>query len=185
MTVVQDNNRFSPAVEQVLRAAGWFPGRTLPESEVEKWYAFRWKEEPAYCYAHAAALQVLREFGGLEVKQNAPGITCYREPFCIDPLAALGIHDDGWLFFEWDAPDRLYPLGCADRERDAVLAMTPRGQIFLLGEVLFRCGDTFDQALENLVLGIMPIEVPIPNLKRDPEEPGRVRAAIRRLYSNE
>jgi len=185
MTSVHNNNRFSPAVEQALREAGWYPGRMLPESEVEKWYAFRWKEEPGYCYAHEVALQVLREFGGLHIEQSAPGINYPRKPFCIDPLSALGIHDDHWLFYEWHAEDTLYPLSFVGQERDAVLAMTHRGQVFLLGEVLMRWGDTFDQALENAILGIRPAEVPVPNYKWNAEESFRVRDAIRRLFAAE
>jgi hypothetical protein len=157
---VQDSGsrRFSSKTKEVLEQAGWHEGRVVDDAQLEEWCALKWNYAPGYCQIFPVALQVLREFGGLVINQHGPGITCARTPFFIDPVKALGIEDDNWFIDEWLWGMPLYLLG-AKGERmppEDVLAIDPIGRVLGLtyGHILY--GKTFDEALENMILGFMP-----------------------------
>jgi hypothetical protein len=178
----ESTGRFSRNVEDVLKQAGWFPGRAVSDEELDPWCAFSWQGESGYCHAFPAAYRVLREFGGLVVEQELPGITCLRESFSTDPLSALGIDDHNWIFNQWDVDDVLFPLGWIGEQKDRVLAITPRGRVYGFGYIPCLYGDTFDQAIDNLIIGIKPLQLIIHNSDLKGREAGQVKEAVQRLF---
>lgn len=142
--------RFSPQVDQDLRAAGWYPGRTV---EVDGWR--RRLEASGEVRMHKAAEGFLAEFGGLNVEISGRGVSAAREPFELDP--GLAVSEEGRLA-EWGAAlgCSLFPLGELDRGR-FLLGISEIGEVFLVETWVasFGIGDT---ALENLVLGVKPQE---------------------------
>jgi len=187
MEAKEDNQRFSLEVSQVLRRAGWYPGRTLSETEVEQWYAFKHKWVPGYHRIIPSALVVLREFGGLFIEQEVPGVTCYRHSFWIDPLTTLGLKEDSWSAYEWLLEDSLFPLGATGSSQDDVLAITGSGKLLCVpneGPLLLE-GNTFAQGLNSLIVGIMPSRMHFDDYERKMSEAAQVRAAARRLYGPE
>jgi len=178
-----NGQRFSPLVEQVLRQAGWYPGRVVDEAQLEQWYAFNWQAEAGYCRIFPAALNVLREFGGLIIKQEGRGVTCHRASFSIDPLSALDIEDDNWIFDEWFLGESLFPIGWLSL--NDMVAIATSGRVFSLTYGLKLWGHTFDEALEHLITGIMPVRLQVEDYERKVKDAAEVRAAVRRLYSAE
>lgn len=144
---------WSVEVEEVLRGAGWYPGRN---SDPAPW---REQLEADGFHIHPSAETFLREFGGLSVGHSGPGITRAREPFELDPLLALGEAD---RFGEWgqEIGRRLYPLGELDHGH-AFLGLDEQGELYVVANWLARLGRMPD-AMENLVLGVMPIHIPHP-----------------------
>ncbi len=123
----------------MLREAGWFEGRDV----------FSQLTFPPDFERLSAADNVLREFGGLKVGQCGRGIDCARSDFEIDPL--LGSH----LGVELAAVSkkiglRLYPLGgCGHAE----LFMDERGGVYMWFGEFKKLADSFDDAVERLLLG--------------------------------
>lgn len=144
---------WSVEVERVLRDAGWYPGRNTDPAP--------WHEqlEADGFHIHPAAEQFLREFAGLTVDHGGPGITRAREPFELDPLLALGEAD---RFSEWseETGRHLYPLGELDHGH-AFLGLDEQGELYVVANWLARFG-RMPQAMENLILGVMPIRMPHP-----------------------
>ncbi|MGY3336431.1 hypothetical protein ACVW0K_002530 [Streptomyces filamentosus] len=142
---------WSSEVERVLREAGWHAGRTVDTAG--------WKQrlEQDGFRSHAAAESFLREFGGLAVGHGGAGITCAREPFDLDPLLALGEADrfDGW---SEKIGHRLFPVGeLADGH--AFLGLDEDGELYVVDDWPARFG-RMPEAMENLVLGVMPVRMP-------------------------
>ncbi|MGW2581219.1 SUKH-3 domain-containing protein [Streptomyces virginiae] len=141
---------WSAEVEAVLRGAGWCPGRRVGTAG---W----WERLEADGFrGHPAAEAFLREFGGLTVGHGGPGITRAREAFELDPLLALGEDDrfGGW----GEAIGRqLFPLGELDHGH-AFLGLDERGELYAVADRLARFG-RIPEAIENLVLGVMPVRV--------------------------
>ncbi|MER8235672.1 SUKH-3 domain-containing protein [Streptomyces sp. NPDC094049] len=144
---------WSSEVERVLREAGWHPGRAVDTRG--------WKErlEQDGFRSHAAAEDFLREFGGLAVGHGGAGITRAREPFDLDPLLALGEAD---RFGEWgeEIGHHLFPVGELDRGH-AFLGLDEDGGLYVVANWLARFGP-MPEAMENLVLGVMPVRMPDP-----------------------
>lgn len=109
---------------------------------------------------HEAAESFLREFGGLDVWLSGPGISCARASFELDPSLAQG---EGDRFAEWSASigRHLYPLGELDHGR-FFLAIDEFREIYLVETWLASYG-RMPEALENLVLGVAPIDVTVPD----------------------
>ncbi|MFD9565095.1 SUKH-3 domain-containing protein [Streptomyces sp. NPDC059994] len=145
---------WSAEAEAVLRGAGWYPGRSVDTT------AWRVRLEADGFRIHAAAEEFLREFGGLMTAGGGSGITRAREPFELDPLLALGEDD---RFGEWgeEIARCLFPLGELDHGH-AFLGMDEQGELYVVADWLARFG-RMPQAMENLVLGVMPVRMADPN----------------------
>jgi hypothetical protein len=140
--------RFSLETERVLRAAGWYPGRRVDVSE--------WKRLLAAggVHMHAAAEEFLREFGGLYVSSEGPGVTSGREPFEIDPALCADSEEDRFLAWGEEIGRPVFPLGELDDGRFC-LGIDEYGEIYLVETWLASFGRG-DEAMEKLVLGYMP-----------------------------
>ncbi|MFF0298536.1 SUKH-3 domain-containing protein [Kitasatospora sp. NPDC004614] len=140
-------NRWSDEVTRVLTASGWTPGRAVETG--------RWRElfEPGGVELHAAAEAFLREFGGLTVDIDGPGITCARTPFELDPELAVG-EEDRYLELGEDVGRRIFPLGELDHGR-FFLGIDETGEVYLVEGALASFGP-MPQAMEHLILGVMP-----------------------------
>ena len=138
-------SRFSEEVESSLRIAGWQPGRQV---DLVHWRA----AIPGFSW-HAAAEVFLREFGGLRVDLEGPGIARARESFEFDPELAVG-EEERFSELSKLFGRNLFPLGALGNG-DFFLAMAAAGGIDLLGAWVFR-GGVGDLALENLVAGVAP-----------------------------
>lgn len=144
--------RFSNTVELTLKDAGWFAGRNVND-QVEEWSRnlhFDGFE------IFPAAERVLAEFGGLIVTQDAPGLSCAREPFSVVPTLAAG-EADRFGEFATHLKTRLYPLGEA-AGGNCFLAIAENGEVFLIMDDILWLGQNMDQALEKLILGVPPEE---------------------------
>ncbi|MCT9080902.1 SUKH-3 domain-containing protein [Streptomyces fulvoviolaceus] len=144
---------WSAEVEAVLRGAGWYPGRSVDTT------AWRERLEADGFHIHSAAEEFLREFGGLTVGSGGSGITSAREAFELDPLLALGEDD---RFGDWgeEIGRRIAPLGEVDHGR-FFLGLDEHGELYLVAGRPARFG-RMPEALENLVLGVMPVHMPDP-----------------------
>lgn len=142
---------WSAEVETVLRDAGWYPGRNVDTS------VWRERLEADGFRMHSAAEDFLREFGGLTVGGSGSGITRAREPFALDPLLALG---EGDRFGEWGevVGRHLFPLGELDHGH-AFLGLDEHGDLYVVVNWLSTFGG-MPEAMENLVLGVMPVRMP-------------------------
>ncbi|MGW4777222.1 SUKH-3 domain-containing protein [Streptomyces filamentosus] len=151
---------WSSEVERVLREAGWHPGRTVDTAG--------WKQrlEQDGFRSHAAAEGFLREFGGLAVGHGGTGITRAREPFDLDPLLALGEAD---RFGGWgeEIGHHLFPVGELAGGH-AFLGLDEDGELYVVDDWPGRFG-RMPEAMENLVLGVMPVHMPEPKSTGAPE----------------
>jgi len=160
-TLENSSPRFSPQVEAVLRQAGWYPSRVVPDSQLEQWMVLEWDTLPGFHFQtrmFSAAYHILREFGGLVIEQNGPGVTCCRERFKFDPLESIKLTEAyNWPFSEWAADGSLYPFGCfaSGKTTDGAIAVDGRGRIVDQDYVIL-IGANIDEALENLIIGLMP-----------------------------
>src|ERR1700754_1321645 len=146
--------RFSSQTEQVLRGAGWYPGRQVPEM-ITSWEG---EEMLSESQMFPAAKRVLLEFGGLFVDQSGSGETCAREPFDTDPTRAAY---EGDTFSELSrlVDTKFYPLGEAFGGT-CYWAISEDDQFYILmDDILLLLGKNFDEALENLILGRMPQKI--------------------------
>ncbi len=149
--------RFSEAVYDALKEAGWFPGRNMEDVVAE------WIEQlvhKGHFEIFPAAWDVLLEFGGLEIGQEGPGEECARGSMELDPLLAICRKD----YFTWYSAlvgERLFPLGFAD-SRNAILAIGESGRVFLIMERVWLIGEDFDDALERTIRGLkdLPLDLP-------------------------
>ena len=143
-------SRFSPEVEDVLRGAGWSPDRQV---DIAGWTSLF---EGEGLHAHQAAIDFLREFGGLAVHISGPGREKAKEPFEFNPSLCEG---EGDLFVTWseELERQLFPLGELDRGR-FFLAIDENAEIYLV-EAWAASFGAMPAAVENLVLGNNPTEV--------------------------
>ena len=148
-----DDTRFSPAVRDALAAAGWSPGRRVPDDQLREWAG----RLDGFTMSEAAE-RVLREFGGLSVDGHGPGLEVAREPFDIDPLVAIG-EGEHFRHLTDEYGVELFPLGEA-AQHFYFLAIDPQGRTYLAMEDVSLLGATFDEALEALVLGRLATPVP-------------------------
>ncbi|MEV0091191.1 SUKH-3 domain-containing protein [Streptomyces sp. NPDC050738] len=137
------------SAEEILRTAGWRPGRTI---DITNW---RTLLEAGGLQMHESASTFLREYGGLSIGNGGPGITSARETFELDPLLALGEED---RFLDWgdEIGRHLFPLGelCDGR---FFLGMDEFSEIYLIETWIARFGPMPD-GLDNLLLGVQPID---------------------------
>ncbi|WP_192583719.1 SUKH-3 domain-containing protein [Streptomyces albicerus] len=134
-------------MREVLEAAGWAPGRKVDTGH--------WRAQFAAVGLpmHEAAELFLAEFGGLSVRVHGPGISCARTPFEFDPELAVG---EEYRFSECSKTigRHLFPLGELDEGRH-FLGIDEFSEIYLV-ELRVGSFGRMPEAMENLVLGVMP-----------------------------
>jgi hypothetical protein len=141
----ETGRRWSAETDRVLRAAGWYPGRSVPTTE---WERILHKHDGFEI--HEAARRFLTEFGGLASLDRGPGKTMARLGFRLDPLAAQRDHE---IFEVLSEEAYLYPIGEADR-RNSYLGIAPNGAVYIGMDSVTLLADTGDEALEKLIEGI-------------------------------
>lgn len=143
----EHGQRWSAETDRVLRAAGWYPGRSVP---TEQWESTL--REHGGFEIHPAARRFLAEFGGLAVDQEGPGVTMARAPFRLDPLAAEW-DDEIFDVLSEEAGVPLYPIGDAMR-RNSYLGIAPNGAVYIGMDSVALLAETPDEALRKLVEGV-------------------------------
>ncbi|MBP0450991.1 SUKH-3 domain-containing protein [Kitasatospora sp. RG8] len=140
--------REAGAVEETLRAAGWWPGRRVP---VRPWREML--EATGLVRMHEAAELFLSEFGGLDVRIDGPGIDVAKTRFHFDPEPVAGEED---RFADWSATvgKDLFPIGELDGGR-FFLGIDENSEIYLIETWVATFGPA-QEALERLILGIAP-----------------------------
>jgi hypothetical protein len=147
--------RFSEQAEAVLRRAGWYPGRQVPD------LVALWKEtllQSDGFEMFPSAEKALLEFGGLKIDQQGPGVSCSREPFEINPTMAM-YESDRFEELVSVVDSRLYPLGEAVSGL-CFLAIAENDSVYLLMDDIRVVGKNIDEGLEALLIGLEP-SVPI------------------------
>ncbi|MER6527716.1 SUKH-3 domain-containing protein [Streptomyces sp. NPDC001508] len=135
--------RWSARTDRVLRAGGWFPGRSIPTATWETVLL-----ETGEYEIHDAAQRFLAEFGYVGVPFPAPGETPPGPEFLLDPLAAMWdaeIIDD----LAEQAGADLYPVGTMDR-RNQYLAVAEDGSLYAGMDSVRLLGHTTEEALAKL-----------------------------------
>jgi hypothetical protein len=190
------NPRFEPEVEEVLRAAGWFPGRKASEEELQAWDAMR----PLF----PAARRALEEFAGLYVEArgnlrldepdeagNPRWNPNYRSSFCIDPVAACEDYgnaemDDYEKFFGcrmWCIGFNAYSVRLLKNGKKEVsgqdhFLMDEHGRMFLVDYDDTLVGDSIEQALHNLItatgMQYWDVKNDVPDTRKHPLQNGDV-----------
>ena len=136
-------SRFSNEVHALLVRAGWHDGRhALSKVNLPQGFAF-----------HERALKILAEFGNLEIGDARPrkGLVAAKSTICLKPSLALG-EAQRFLHFSKALGVHLCPLGELDDGR-FFLAIDERERVYVLELDICLAGDTFDSALETLLLG--------------------------------
>lgn len=151
------SERFTPAVEAALRAAGWRPGRRLDDATlmgIRRVVGQRAGVFGGGLHTSRHADRVLAEFGGLVVDVGEPGEVNPR-PFALDPTMAADsvetLIDAGRAL-----GTSLYPLGVEGLD-EAVLAIADHGEVLAIdptGE--WSLGDSIEEAFDTLVTGRRP-----------------------------
>ncbi|NJM52296.1 MAG: hypothetical protein HC846_02215 [Blastocatellia bacterium] len=131
-----------------------FQNRNCSE-RIEEWEKELQKFDPDF-EMFSEARKVLLEFGGIKVNRRDSGIDFAREPFEIDLLLGIG-ESDRFSVFEAEIGEKLYPLGEGGGNH-YFLAIGESGKVYGLMGYIFLIGNTFDDALENLILGRKPKE---------------------------
>ncbi|WP_372405119.1 SUKH-3 domain-containing protein [Streptomyces luteireticuli] len=142
--------RFSDEVDRVLREAGWVPGRCV---DPEPWLSAL---EAEGLSRHKAVSDFLAEFGGVAVNISGSGISRAREPFELDPMLCIG---EGDRFLEWseEIGRSIFPVGEHDMGR-FFLGVDERSELYLVETWVASFGP-MPEAMENLVLGVQPVNV--------------------------
>jgi hypothetical protein len=144
-------------VADVLREAGWSPGRRVDDQAVAAISAVQAHvgRNGARLEAFDAAVEVLTEFCGLLVLQDGPGTELRRRPFAIDPTdvaaCAEPLADLGRSLGA-----RLFPIGL-EGDHDSILAVDDSGRVFALDHAgVWFLGDSIGAALITLITGSQP-----------------------------
>ncbi|MEU0245889.1 SUKH-3 domain-containing protein [Streptomyces sp. NPDC006235] len=135
---------WSPQTEDVLRRAGWRPGRSVPGVTWESIL----KERGAFA-AHDAARRFLSEFGGLVTYGCPADSITTSSAIRFDPLRAQW-QDERFARASREAGALLYPVGTAD-EGASFLGITEDGALFLVRDRVELLAPTTDRALARLV----------------------------------
>lgn len=150
--------RFAPDVAGVLTAAGWTPGRHVDEQPAVRYVRDEIGRNGARSEPHPAAVAALREFAGLTVLQDGPGVELRCRPFVIDPVP-VAASTETLADFGAVLGRSLFPIGM-EGDHDSIIAMADTGDVFALdhtGE--WHLGATMDDALTTLVTGRRPPRV--------------------------
>jgi hypothetical protein len=146
--------RFSVQVEDILRRAGWYPGRQIPDVVASWKGSLMLSDGFEMCQS---AEKVLIEFGGLTIDQQGPGVTCAREPFKFDPTLAA-YEGDRFSDLSTLIKTKLYPLGETSGGH-LFLAVGENEHIYLLMNDIRLLGKNIDEALERLIMGLEANEI--------------------------
>ncbi|MGI5237763.1 SUKH-3 domain-containing protein [Dactylosporangium sp. CA-139066] len=172
--LVADPARFPRELQGRLFAIGWRPDRDV-SAEVEPWLAGEMERlrelhgrigRFALPEPFEAARKVFAEFGGLQSRDNAGGITSARVPFVIfppplgDPKSLLSDAFDV-MFLGSRLHQPVFQLGYVE-DGETVLVMAEDGSVHLTGAVERLAGATFDEAIAALMNGDLPEEPPGP-----------------------
>ena len=150
--------RFAPDVVDVLTTAGWTPARAVDEQPAVNYVRGEVGRNGARSDVHAAAIDALREFAGLQVIQDGPGVHLRRRPFLIDPVP-VAASTETLADFGAVLGGQLFPIGM-EGDHDSIIAIAESGHVFALdhaGE--WHLGDSIDEALSTLVTGRQPARV--------------------------
>src|SRR5687768_9853466 len=99
--------RWSAETDQVLRRAGWRPGRSVPTATWE------WILRERGCFEiHEAARRFLGEFGGLVIYGLPADSITTQSAIRLDPLKAEW-DDETFVRISDEAGTHLYPVGQA------------------------------------------------------------------------
>jgi SUKH-3 immunity protein of toxin-antitoxin system len=132
---------FSSELERVLRDAGWYPGRKV---SVAEWVA----DLTSYGFIVVPeAKTILEEFGGLKVCPIKTVTDAYAsEPVIIDSCSDA----DSEELMEWGQKlqTTLTPIGEYGGQA-AVLVAEDRSIYLSWSHILWKCGSSFVDALEN------------------------------------
>ncbi|SRR6266404_1525009 len=141
--------RFSNETEWLLRSAGWFEGRSVPHL-VDYWQA-KLESNDGFTLSPVAR-QVLSEFGGLHIMSKGAGLESARSDINLNPLLAEAEEDRFFTYFSTLKGKQLFPLGEADRGH-TFAAIDSSGVVFLIMDQAYYVAESFDTALESLLLG--------------------------------
>ncbi|WP_202512692.1 SUKH-3 domain-containing protein [Streptomyces sp. SID3343] len=163
------SERFPAQVEEVLRGAGWFPGRDVSEdfedwvAETNRQLAVMEGDRCVFPALHAA----LAEFGGITVRQDGPGVSLGRFDFSIGDVRA-GAVPKALLEQEEMYRQFVLPFGWT-ADVHARLFMGIDGRVYLDHPIggYFHLGANLDEALVVLVRGIKTEEVDFSHLEED------------------
>jgi hypothetical protein len=133
----------------VLRAGGWFPGRSVPTQTWESILLQTGEFE-----IHDAARRFLAEFGAVGVSYREPWDSMPWMEFSLDPLLAMW---DGEIIDDLaeQAGVDLYPIGMRDRGNQH-LAMAEDGSVYAGMDSVWLLAPTPDEALQKLTSRIRP-----------------------------
>ncbi len=139
--------RWSPETVAYLAQAGWKDGHDATElSKV-------WRSQLAPGFeSFPAADRAMARFGGIDVRVRGPGKNCARTSFRLDPAEAWGEDERFERFAAWGT---MFPLGVAG-DGHAFIAIASDGRVYLIMEEIEFIGDSIEDAIENLVMGIRP-----------------------------
>jgi hypothetical protein len=140
-------------LENMLYAAGWYPGRRVSVSQ--------WLEElREYGFSIVPqAVAVLEEFGGLKIEPvRTPTDLFSPGPVIVDPLVDAEL--DRFQDWEEQLKTRLTPVGQFDGQ--SCLAIAEDGSVYMMWDsCLWKVGSSWLDALENSLLFARrkPVEV--------------------------
>jgi len=147
-----NEKRFSEFTEKILLNAGWFENRNCKEN-LKEWKDELKKSDPDFEIFLKVEVALL-EFGEIHIKQRESGIDFARETLEINPLLCVG-ESDRFADFESEIGEKLYPLGEGGGNH-FFIAIAESGKIYGLMMEILLIANTFDEALENLILGKKP-----------------------------
>ena len=108
-------------------------------------------EKPGGFTFSEAANAALSEFGGLDVRQEGPGVDLWRERFNTDPMTCED-EDEIVGISPVIANKSWFPLGRAYSDL-YVLLIGVDGTVVAVGDAVRLLGSSVREALDNLVLG--------------------------------
>ncbi|MET7319988.1 SUKH-3 domain-containing protein [Streptomyces sp. NPDC005549] len=127
----EENREWSPGTEDVLRRAGWRPGRTVP---TETWEALLRERGPYE--AHDAARRFLAEFGGLTTYGWPADSVTTSSAIRFDPLRAAW-QDERFARAGLQMGVSLCPVGTAN-EGASLLGLGEDGALYLIRDGIER-----------------------------------------------
>jgi hypothetical protein len=145
------SDRFDKFVTERLIKAGWFECRKV-ESLVSDWKSQIKATDNFEMFSMAE--EILNEFGGIKVEQKGLGKGYPRTPFEINPALAIG-EADRLLQQSQVIKQKLYPLGEVFGGY-YFLTVGEDGRVFGISDHTLLIGNSFDEALNNLIIGIKP-----------------------------
>lgn len=145
-----------PRTRVVLELGGWTPNRAAHDYVAHLERSFFSRQQ---FRLNDAARSTLLALGGLSFEQKGPGQTVARESFHFDPTACWAEHDRIGEFARALGTE-LCPVGEAHSEY-SFMTISPSGQMVCLMEIGWVMGESVEQGLNALVLGIQGREIDV------------------------